>query len=53
MYFGETFHNDATRLEMAQASREAARNWRFRNLKSKERKVFAAMLTTVLRLFVW
>jgi hypothetical protein len=53
MYFGETLHNDATMSEMAQASRKAAENWRFRHLKSKERKVLAAILTTVHRLFVW
>lgn len=53
MYLEVTFHNDATKLEMAQASHKAAENWRFRHLKSKERKVVAAILATVLRLFVW
>ena len=53
MYFGETLHNDATKLEMAQASRKAAEQWRFRHLASRERKVLAVILTAVFRLFVW
>jgi len=53
MYFEMALDNDAAKLEMAQASRKAAENWRSRHLKSKERKVLAAILATVLRLFVW
>ena len=53
MYFDETSHIDAAKLEMAQASRRAAEHWRFRNLKSKERKDLVALLTAVFGLFTW
>ena len=52
MYFEVTFHNDTAKLEMAQASRKAAETWRFRHLKSKERKVLAAILATVFAFFL-
>ena len=52
MYCVGMIHTDARKLEMAQASLKAAEHWRFRNLQSKERKVLAAILTTVFSLFV-
>ena len=53
MYIDMVFDNHHAKLQAERASLEAAEQWRFRHLASRERKVLAAVLTTVFRLFVW
>ena len=51
MYFNASVDIDIAKLEAKEAERKAAENWRFRHLKSQERKVLTAILTSVLGLF--
>jgi hypothetical protein len=44
--------NDAAKLETREAERRAAKNHRFRELRTPEAKVLTAIVTSVLGLFV-
>lgn len=44
--------SEATKLRVERAERQAAKNWRFRGLKTKEQVVLTSVITSVLGLFL-
>jgi FixJ family two-component response regulator len=52
MFYEGLIEYDVSRFETERAERRAAENWRFRHLKSRERQVLAAIVTSVLQLFL-
>jgi FixJ family two-component response regulator len=52
MLFDTNVVTQDARMRMERAEKQAAENWRFRNLKTRESQVLAAVITSVLGLFV-
>ena len=52
MYGDILNNNDEARSRVDQAEKKAARNWRFRNFRSRESQVLTAIVTNVLGLFL-
>jgi hypothetical protein len=52
MYFEADIATQIAKDTTKRAARQAAMNWRFRHLKSRETKIALAALTSVLGLFI-
>ena len=52
MYFEQIIGSDIAKWETRRAERRAAENWRFRHLRPRTSKVVAAILSSVVNLFV-
>ena len=52
VYFPVAVANDIEKLRIADAAREAPATWRFRRIRSRERKVLEAVLASITALFM-
>lgn len=52
MLFDTNVVTQDAQMRIERAEKQAAKNWRFRNFKSKESQVLTTIITSVLGLFV-
>ena len=52
MYFEGAIATDISKLEIARAEKKAAEAWRYRHARTKAHKVTAALITSLVSLFV-